>query len=400
MSADVPKLRTRKPTGAVPWPFVLLEGEEKSGKSWGAATLTASKRVGECYWLDLNEGAADEYAAIPGANYMVIEHDGTYTDVLGQILAVKARAREVAAEGGDPVVLVIDSLSALWESLKDWVSGLAAKSAKNRAKLAQDPSADVDVSRNLWNLAGSRYRTVLTHLLTFPGIVVATARGKAVSATDPATGQPYRDNRKSYSVEGHKTLPYDATVWVRMTREADPLVVGARSVHAGIRPGADEPQHLEGGLDLDRLIFDILRCDPRAAHARDLRTLHGGELTDDEKADLGEQQQEQPRVMRPAPQAEPPAADPDTGEVAEDAAQSLAAEAYRKRTVDTLKALYDTAKGKGLLRAEVAHPKHPEKRMPLASLITVRKAELLAAANAVEVNPDALPDAEPEQEVA
>lgn len=62
-------LKTRKPTGAVPWPLVLLEGEEKAGKSWALAELSASDKVGDTYWFDLGEGAADEYGAIPGARY-------------------------------------------------------------------------------------------------------------------------------------------------------------------------------------------------------------------------------------------------------------------------------------------------------------------------------------------
>ena len=40
-------LRTRKPTGAVPWPCVLLEGEEKAGKTWALAELSGSERVGQ-----------------------------------------------------------------------------------------------------------------------------------------------------------------------------------------------------------------------------------------------------------------------------------------------------------------------------------------------------------------
>ena len=282
---STPAIRSRKPTGQVPYPFLLLEGEEKSGKSWAAAELSASEKVGQTYWIDLGEGAADEYGAIPGARYKVIEHDGTYADILDQIVAVKAEAQRAADAGEPPVVLVIDSLSALWEMLKDWASELAKGTAKNKAKLAQDPTAEVEVSRNLWNLAGARYRRVITRLLTFPGIVVGTARGKEVSATDPSTGQPYRDGRRDYRVEGHRSLPFDATVWVRMSRTAKPLVVGARSVHVGIKPGADDPKPIEGEFSLERLVFDLLKCEPGKAHARKLTELSGGELTAEERAE-------------------------------------------------------------------------------------------------------------------
>ncbi|MFD6811895.1 hypothetical protein, partial [Streptomyces anthocyanicus] len=82
-----PKLKTRKPTGIVPWPLVLIEGEEGSGKSYSAAEFSASDLIGQTYWIDLAEGSADEYAAIEGADYEIVVHDGTYRDILEQIEA-------------------------------------------------------------------------------------------------------------------------------------------------------------------------------------------------------------------------------------------------------------------------------------------------------------------------
>lgn len=95
-------IKSRKPTGAVPWPLVLVEGAEKTGKSWALAEFTASEKVGQAYWLDLGEGAADEYAAIPGANYLVIEHDGTWADIVGQVSAVRQEAQRAHTAGEKP----------------------------------------------------------------------------------------------------------------------------------------------------------------------------------------------------------------------------------------------------------------------------------------------------------
>ena len=311
MSLDKPVLAARKPTAAVPYPFVLIEGEEKAGKTWAAALLSKSERVGTTYWLDLGEGSADEYGAIPGTRYLILEHDGTYAAVLEQVLAVKAEAARAKAAGEAPVVLVIDSMTDLWDGLKDWVSARAKAKPADQRKLAADPAAELDVSRNLWNDAGNRYRRLVTQLLTFPGIVVVTARGKEVSATDPATGQPYRDGRKEYRVEGHKTVAYDASVWIRMSRAARPLVVGARSVHVGIKPGHDEPKPITEDPDnlLDWLIFDVLRCDPATAHVRDLRNVTGGELLEHERAEEEEQEARDTRAAqaRPATRAQRPA---------------------------------------------------------------------------------------------
>lgn len=260
-------LNTRKPTGAVPWPLVLLEGPEKSGKSYACAVLSASPKVGRSLWLDLNEGAADEYGAVPGARYEVIEHDGSWASILGQVTAAKEEASRAAAHGEPPVVLIIDSVTAEWDLLKDWASGRAAKSDSNKRKLQQDPGAEIKVSMNLWNDATARHRRLMTILMTFPGIVVMTARGKYVASLD-ANGRPI-EGTKEYKVEGHKTLAYDASVWVRLSRDNPPVVVGARSVHAGIRPGVDEPQEARN-FTLEWLVFDALKCDPSKAHARDL----------------------------------------------------------------------------------------------------------------------------------
>src|SRR3954454_11586676 len=106
-------LKTRKPTGRVPWPCILLEGEEKAGKSYALAQFSASNRIGALYWIDLNEGAGDEYGAIPGAASQLIEHERCVAEVLAAVQAVKAEARRAADAGEPPVVLGIDTGSAI-----------------------------------------------------------------------------------------------------------------------------------------------------------------------------------------------------------------------------------------------------------------------------------------------
>lgn len=261
-------LKTRKPTGAVPWPLILLEGGEKSGKSYAAAILSASPKVGRTAWLDLNEGAADEYGAIPGARYEVIEHDGSWQSIAAAIADAKAEAKKDRDNGEKPFVLVIDSMTAEWDLLKAWAESRAKKTDFNKAKLAKDPNAEISVSMNFWNDATSRHRRVMTMLMTFPGIVVMTARGKDVAALD-GKGRPI-EGTKEYRVEGNKNLAYDASCWVRMYRDKPAIVVGARSVHAGVRPGKDNPRSLHPDWTLEWLIFDVLKCNPDGAHVRDL----------------------------------------------------------------------------------------------------------------------------------
>lgn len=261
-------LKTRKPTGAVPWPLVLVEGGEKSGKSWAAAVLSSSDKVGRTLWLDWGEGAADEYGAIPGARFEVIEHDGTWTSILSQIKAAREVAQQAVDNGDKPVVLVIDSMTAEWDDLKDWVDGKARRREKNRKALERDPEAEVQITTDLWNLATSRHKELMRLLMRFPGIVVVTARGADQVAME--NGQP--TTKRTWKVEGQKNLAYDASVWVRLSRTEHPLIVGARSVHAGIVPGEDKPKRIPD-LTLEQLVFDILKCDPKTAHVRELESV-------------------------------------------------------------------------------------------------------------------------------
>jgi hypothetical protein len=261
-------LKTRRPTGAVPWPVIIVEGGEKSGKTWSAAMLSTSDRIGQMYWIDLGEGSSDEYGAIPGVDYLIVEHDGSYSQIYDAVTEIHRLASEAAAKGEPPVALTIDSMTAEWDLLKDWASERAKGSASNRKKLAKDPNAEINISTNYWNDANSRHRKLMRLLMTFPGIVVMIARGKPVAAIGD-NGQPI-EGRKEYRVEGHKTLGYDASCWIRLSRDEPPIVVGCRSVHTGIRPGRDEPMTLPEDWSLESVIFDALRCDPSTAHIRDL----------------------------------------------------------------------------------------------------------------------------------
>src|SRR3954447_3371505 len=348
-------LKTRKPTGRVPWPCILLEGEEKAGKSWSLAQFSASDKIGTLYWIDLNEGAGDEYGAVPGAKYELIEHDGSYTAVLAAVQAVKAEARRATDAGEPPVVLGIDTGSAIWDGLKDWGSGRAAQSTRNRELLKRDPNAEITISQNLWNDAGARWRKLQTELLTFPGIVVVTARGKEVTEVD-ANGRPI-EGQKTWSVQTHREFPYAASLWVRLRRGRRPLIVGARSVHVGIKPNTDPAREVtdkaaEGRL-LDWLVFDALKCDPGTAHVRDLVTFSAGGLLEHEREDHA----------RAARRDEPDAAD-------------LVARIRDAEDDDELREVWAEGNRAALLQVEVPTPSGS---YTVAELIQARHEEFLEA---------------------
>jgi hypothetical protein len=264
-------LNTRRPTGAIPWPVVLLEGAEKAGKTVSLVQLSASPKVGRTVILFLGEPVTDEYGAWPGARYEIIEHDGSWPSIIGQVEDARAEAQRAYDAGEPPLVLGIDTATAEWNLLKDWGSAKARSAPSNQRRLAKDPAAEIKVHTNIWNDVGARHARLMTLLLTFPGIVVLTARGKEVASMGP-DGNPI-EGKKEYRVEGHKNLCYDVSCWVRMFRDKPAIVVGARSVHAGIRPGRDDPKELDPDWTLEGLIFSALKCDPKRPAVQEMVTL-------------------------------------------------------------------------------------------------------------------------------
>ena len=245
-SPDHPTLRTRKPTGRVPFPFLLLEGEPKGGKSYALAQLSNSPRVGRTFVLELGEGGMDEYASL--GPFEMIVHNGTFSDIHGQVLAALAEPMV----DGRPNVLGIDSGTALWGVLKDWTDRRARNSAKNRAVLQKDPDAEIDPTMNLWNDAKERWRRIVDALMAWDGIAVIVARaGEKAKVQD---GQPVA-GQTEYTVEAEKTLVYDVTAQVRFNRGQVPRLVAVKSLFV------DVPS---GGLDLprdnalDHLIFEVM----------------------------------------------------------------------------------------------------------------------------------------------
>jgi hypothetical protein len=266
-------VKTRQPTGAVPWPFLLVEGDEKSGKTYSCAKLTGSPRIGRARWLDLAEGAGDEYIKVPGARYQIIDHDGTWKSIIHEVTEAQAEAQADRDAGKLPYLLVIDTGTAEWQMLSNWTNMRARQIDSNKLRLARNPDAEVIVPPNYWNDANSRHQQLMWILMRFPGIVVMTARGKEVSAFDDR-GTPVAGTRQ-YKVEGQKGLAYDASCWVRMYREKPAIIVGARNVDAGIRPGKDEPYKLGPDWDLEWVVFDYLKCDPATARVRSMAELRG-----------------------------------------------------------------------------------------------------------------------------
>lgn len=263
-------LKTRRPTKAISWPLILLAGEAKTGKTYAAAEFTGDERVGRSFWLDLGEGCADEYGAVPGADYEIIEHDGTWIDIITQVEEVRNLASEALRKGEKPVTLTIDSMTAEWAMLSQWADTRARRSTNNKKLLADDPDAEIDITSNYWNDATSRHNRLMNILKTFPGIVVMTSLETEKTQFGPG-GKPVKGAPKVAKPDAQKRLAADSTVWVRLSQDHEPTVVGLRSVKYTIRPGKDKPRPVED-FSIGKLVFELMGIE--SAQVRDVPVLN------------------------------------------------------------------------------------------------------------------------------
>lgn len=225
-------IATRKPTGLPPWPMVLLAGVGKAGKSYLAAHASASDAVGRTWWISLGEDDPDELGALPGADFDIVEHDGTYRSVLRAVDAAVAQPR---AEDR-PSLIVLDSGSALWDLLCDEAQVIANDRATRKHARGKGPAPvdDVQITMDLWNTAKQRWGHVMDALRSHDGPVVVTARLEQVTIVD-AAGQPTKD--RTWKVKAEKSLPFDVGAVVELRARGDVWLTGVRSLRFTASPG-------------------------------------------------------------------------------------------------------------------------------------------------------------------
>jgi hypothetical protein len=212
-------LQTRKPTGLPSWPIVVLGGREKAGKSWAAISASASKLVGRTIYLGLGENDPDEYALIPGADFDIAEHEGTFPSFLQTVRDAVAEPRV----GGKPTLLVIDSATRLWNLIGDNLQAIANKRANGR----RTASGDYAISTDLWNVGAGWWQDVMDALRAHQGPVIITARLDEVAVMEG--GAPAKSGAKQWKVQAHKSLVFDADAVIEMHERGHFLLTGVRS---------------------------------------------------------------------------------------------------------------------------------------------------------------------------
>lgn len=226
----IPPIRTRKPTGKPPWPLLLLAGGEKTGKSWAAAEFSASDLIGQTFFIEVGEHYADEYGAIPGARFEIVEHDGTYRGIGN---AVWSAARQPRGEDGKPNCIILDSASVLWEQLSSQAHRRAYDRWRKNHPHAPEPDEEVVVTQDLWNVAKERFGDIINMLRQHDGPVIITARLEEISVV--IGGKPTTD--RTWKVKAEKNLPFDVDMIIESRTPRTWEARGVRSVRYQLEPG-------------------------------------------------------------------------------------------------------------------------------------------------------------------
>lgn len=213
---------TRQPTGLPPWPIMLIAGVEKSGKSYAAAEASASDLVKRTLWISIGEDEPDELGALEGARFEIVEHDGTYRSILKAL-------SEAAALPDGPHLIVVDSMTRLWDLLCDEAQATANRRAKAKAEKYNRaaPEGDVQITMDLWNTAKQRWQRCIDALRDHTGPSVLTARLDETTIVDPQ-GNPTKD--KQLKVKAEKSLPFDVGVIVQLPKFGEAYLTGVRSL--------------------------------------------------------------------------------------------------------------------------------------------------------------------------
>lgn len=227
---------TRKPTGKASWPLVLLAGQQKCGKSFTSARFSASDLIDRTFYIEIGEGSADQYGAIPGSRYEIVEHDGSWAD----ILAAVEWAVSQPITNSKPHAIVLDSMTELWGLLSDEQETVAKERGKNTITMDQ------------WTTAKKRWRKVIDAARVNPGPVIFTARYNEVTVM--RNGKPTTD--KEWKVDAEKNLAYEVDAIITWKQPREPYINGVRTVAFDVPAGGFAPKD-PANFDLDKFFRSL-----------------------------------------------------------------------------------------------------------------------------------------------
>lgn len=238
-------LTTRRPTGKLATPIILVHGRAKSGVTSTALKLSASDNVGRTFVFELGGTVADQYQEL--GPYEIVELDGTWASFHSQLIGA---VNEPRPENGNRNVIIVDVIGAIWNDLGLWVEKRSRSSAAARERLAKDPNASIDTS-GYWTDAKGRWGAMIRLLQDWDGIVVLCAHGDDVAVYE--NGQPV-PGAMSYKINAEKGTQSAAGYIVHTVAGAAPLLTAAAlptlDIGSGIELDSDNP--------LDQLVTGII----------------------------------------------------------------------------------------------------------------------------------------------
>jgi hypothetical protein len=320
-------LKTRKPTGAAMPPIVLVVGETDSGKSVESAKFTGSDKVGRSFWFQIgkDERTADWYGRVEGANYDIVEHDGTWPSIMEAARDVAAEAEKEFKKTGKVPTITVDSMNGEWKMLSRFAEWKARNSKASRRILAQDPNADITVGSTCWNAATKRHDDFLDTLADSPAIIVLICRSNLVTEFDKS-GQPLA-GQKTWSIQGQKNLLGYADIGVQLHLTEDPELLKLKSVENGIIPGKNSSRRLDGAqFSLEWLVFERYGLDPQNMARREVQSGDANMVMPGEEVSEDDSHPRPPRGGRPQPTAE------ELDEIAKASVASILAAGTREAT--------------------------------------------------------------------
>ena len=225
-------ISTRRPTGAPAWDLTLIAAREKCGKSYAAAQASGIDYIGRTFWIPFGENEPDEYGAIPGADFEIVNLDDyggvTYAGVMN---AIRAAVAEPRVHPDKPNLIVLDSAGRVWTFLSnraDYAARkrLAKKQKLNEVPLAEDVAEDINIGHDLWNSAGDLWLDMLDLLKSHDGPVILTTLIEEGTVFE--NGQPTK--KKDWKILGQKRFAADVGIVIEIPKLREVYVTGVRSL--------------------------------------------------------------------------------------------------------------------------------------------------------------------------
>jgi len=216
----------REPNNLPAYPQFVLAGLPKTGKSYAAAEATNSELIGQTFWLEIGEDSADEYGSL--GRYRIVDHDGSYEDILDSVRWAVAQPR---VPDGRPNLIVLDSVTVLWDLLVDEQTLVARERAEKRGvRVVSDQ--DLTITSDQWNRAKDRWRAVLNTLRYHDGPVIMISRLEEVTVFDGDKPTRFRQ----WKVKAEKNLSYEATAVVQLRAYGSAFLTDVRSLNPELAP--------------------------------------------------------------------------------------------------------------------------------------------------------------------